>query len=263
MRRFMRPIRSSVIPSLLAAAAVTLGACGNETATSPDPDVAATRGGNRAGNSGTQSGGQTGGTTTVASRCNGVLGAVTVDEVFVPNGATCTLNGTRVRGNAKVSFDGSLAANGARIDGSIQADDARAVTTTAGTVVIGNVQVKRRALTRVENTVIDGDLQIEERGASVRSFDTRVNGNVQVVKADRADLARLTVNGDVQFTENLGALRSEAVTVEGNMQVVKNRGGVTLFTNRVRQVLECKENVPAPVGAGNVAGEKTEQCRGL
>ena len=34
--------------------------------------------------------------------CRGTLGAVTVDNLRVPQGASCTLNGTRVKGTVKV-----------------------------------------------------------------------------------------------------------------------------------------------------------------
>lgn len=270
-------VRRSVAPATAAVSAVALfalAACSSDSNTPAEPTAAVSRGGTNGTTNGTTSGagsgsnttnnGQTGtSSTTVASRCNGVLAAVTVDDVNVLAGASCTLNGTRVRGSVKVAFDGVIIANGARIDGNIQAEDARSVTTAGGTTVNGDVQVKRRAVARIENTTIGGNLQIEEVGASLVSTDSRITGDVQVTKAERAELARLTVNGDVQFAENAGALRSEAAVVGGNMQIEKNRGGVTLLANRIRQVLECKENAPAPTGSGNSAGEKKEQCRAL
>jgi hypothetical protein len=186
-----------------------------------------------------------------------------VTDVFVPRGASCILNGTRVRGNVQVAFDATLTATNARIDGSIQAEDARAVNAAGGTIVQGDVQAKRRTVVSVENSTIRGNLQVEEFGAALVAADSRVGGNLQVAKADRATLTRVSVTGDVQLGENGGALRAELLQVEGNMQVEKNRGGVVLLTNRIRQVLECKENAPAPTGSGNVAGEKLEQCRAL
>lgn len=265
--------RPRLVPlSLVAAAAVSLSACGAESPTGVEDPAAAA-----AGRSGTTTGAGTSGTTgsttgtptgapvsnTTAARCNGTLAAVTVDDVFVPIGATCTLAGTRVRGNVTVSFDGSLAANGARISGSVQADDARSVALIANSSVTGDVQVKRRALARIENSAVGGNVQIEEAGASLTTFDSRVTGNVQISKAERADITRLLVDGDILFTENRGALRSEGATVGGNMQIEKNQGGVTLLGNRIAQVLECKDNLPAPTGSGNVAAEKKEQCRAL
>lgn len=272
--RFLRTPSCALPSVVITAAALALSACG-ESGTVTDPTASSSRGGNgtaagtagtgsTSGATGTNTGTPSGATTnTVASRCNGTLAAITVDDVFVPTGASCLLNGTRVRGNVKVGFGGTLAASAARIDGNIEAADARRVSTAAGTVVIGNVQVKRRAESRLENTTIGGSVQVEEAGASIVATDIRVTGDVQVVKATSADLTRAVVNGDVQFSENTGALRSDAAVVDGNMQIEKNRGGVLLTANRVRQTLECKENVPAPTGTGNVAGEKKEQCRSL
>ena len=37
-------------------------------------------------------------------RCSGSIGAIVVDNVFVPDGASCTLSGTRVRGNIQLGL---------------------------------------------------------------------------------------------------------------------------------------------------------------
>lgn len=262
MHAFMRApssIRSSIA---LCTGAILLAACGSDSAPT-EPAVSA------AGSTGTTASapagaaGATNVTNTVASRCNGTIAAIIVSDVVVPRGATCVLNGTRVRGNVQVAFDATVTATDARIDGSIQAEDARAVNTAGGTIVQGDVQAKRRTAVRVENSTIRGNLHVEEFGAAIVAADSRVGGDVKVEKADRAALTRVSVAGDVKLGENGGALRAELLQVEGNMQVEKNRGGVVLLTNRIRQVLECKENAPAPTGSGNVAGDKLEQCRAL
>lgn len=100
--------------------------------------------------------------------CNGTIGAVTV-EVDVPSGAICTLEGTRVQGNVTVRTEATLVAVSVRVDGNIQAEDARRVEVVAMSYVDGNIQVKRRAFALVEGSTIDGDLQVEERGAGQRS----------------------------------------------------------------------------------------------
>lgn len=249
--------------TLLAPAAVLLlAACGSDASTGLDESALAASDGRSVG---TNPGGGAGtaASTTRASACNGTLGAVSVEQVSVPAGASCTLAGTRVRGDVKVARGGSVTATGARIEGNVQAEDARSIVISAGTLVIGDVQAKRLATVRVENSTIDGNLQVEERGASLLSADTRIGGDLQVKKAASATLGRTTVDGNIQLEENAGALASDGATVRGNFQVVKNRGGVTLRGNRVQQVLECKENAPAPVGGGNIAGEKSEQCRAL
>ncbi len=235
-------------------AALFLSACGSDNPSGLDQSLAG----------GSAVGSQLGATAaTRASACNGTLGAVTVELVSVPVGATCVLEGTRVQGDVKVARNGSLTATGARVAGNVQAEDARAITLLESTTVIGNVQVKRLAAVRVENSTIDGDLQLEEAGASLVASGNRIGGNLQLTKAGSASIASTFVNGDLQLVENSGALSSTGADVRGNFQVFKNLGGVRLVNNRVAQVLECKENLPAPTGSGNVAGEKLEQCRAL
>lgn len=50
---------------------------------------------------------------------------------------------TQVRRNVQLSIDGSIIANGARISGSVQADDARRVVIAANCSIVGDVQVAK------------------------------------------------------------------------------------------------------------------------
>ncbi len=200
-------------------------------------------------------------TTTTATSCNGNLAAITVEQVTVPSGATCTLSGTRVLGDVKVRSGASLLTSAARIDGSIQADDALTVATRNATYVDGDIQVKRRATARIENSTINGNLQVEESGASLVSTGNRIGGDLQVKKARTANITSTRVEGNIQLEDNIGAQSSTGADVAGNLQVFKNRGGVRLNSNRVAKSLQCKENSPAPTGSGNVAGDKEDQCR--
>ena len=157
--------------------------------------------------------------------CTGTIGARTVDDVFVPSGKTCTLNGTRVEGNVKVASRATLyVKGGARIDGNIQADSgARLVSLAAGSFV-------------------DGDIQVKKSGA-VTVLSSRVNGNIQL-------------------EENKQALKVNKNTVGGDIQIFKNTGGATINGNVVDGNLQCKENSPAPKGKGNIVdGNKEDQCR--
>ena len=48
--------------------------------------------------------------------------------------------------------------------------------------------------------------------------------------------------------------------VGGNMQVFKNRGPSEVLNNTIAQNLQCKENEPPPLSAGNVARKYQGQC---
>ena len=56
--------------------------------------------------------------------CRGSLGAITVDNLRVPQGATCTLNGTRVEGTIKVERGATLRATAVRVIGNVQGENA-------------------------------------------------------------------------------------------------------------------------------------------
>jgi hypothetical protein len=136
--------------------------------------------------------------------CRGSLGAVTVDNLRVPQGATCRLNGTTIKGTIYVGTDATLVASSVRVVGNVQAEGHRSVTL-SGSTVGGSVQLK------------------QGRAASVTS--NRVTGDIQ------------------SFT---------------------NRGAQAISYNRVNGNLQCKENVPAPTGRGNIVqGNKEDQCRKL
>jgi hypothetical protein len=157
--------------------------------------------------------------------CRGFIGNTTVDNLRVPDGATCTLNGTRVKGTIKVETNAVLHAYRVQVIGNVQGENARAVNVYAGSSVGGSVQVKQ--------------------GHSAKIVGTRVNG-------------------DIQFDENDGFLTANDNRVGGNIQVIKNFGGVAINRNVVDGNLQCKENAPRPTGGKNVVhGSKEDQCARL
>lgn len=157
--------------------------------------------------------------------CAGAIGPETVDNLRVPEGATCMLDGTVVQGTVKVERAATLQAN--------------AVT------VIGNVQAEGAA-----NVVV--------RGGS------RVGGSVQVKQGVAAETSGSQVTGDIQYDQQTGALRVADNLVGGSVQVVANTGGIAIATNTMDGNLQCKENAPPPTGGGNlVHGNAEDQCATL
>lgn len=159
--------------------------------------------------------------------CTGNIGAQTVDDnLRVPDGASCTLDGTVVQGNVLVGSGASLTARDVTVDGNVQDDDAGAgaVTVTGGRVG-GNIQLERGAAVTVEGTAVDGDVQLEA---------------------------------------NAGAQRVESADIGGNLQANANTGGLAVVGNTIDGNLQCAGNDPAPTGSGNVVGGSAEgQCAAL
>ena len=163
------------------------------------------------------------GTATAEERsCRGKLGAITVDNLRVPQNATCTLVGTRVKGTIKVQRNATLYARGVRVVGNVQAENARLVVVAAA---------------------------------------SRVGGSVQVKQGGAASVTSSRITGDVQYDANRRHLKANGNRVGGSIQIVGNAARAEVFRNVVNGNLQCKENRPAPIGGNNaVGGSKEDQC---
>ena len=157
-------------------------------------------------------------------QCTGRIGAVYLDNIFVPDGANCVLDGTRAKGSIVVGTGATLSARSVVVTGNLQAEGAE------------SVRVYGRS-----------------------SF----GGSVQIVQGGSASIEKARINGDILFDENVGAVAATANVVGGSLQAFKNFGGVTLLNNRMNGNLQCKENIPAPTGSGNKSPSKEDQCARL
>jgi hypothetical protein len=157
--------------------------------------------------------------------CRGTIGARTLDNVRVPQGAECVLRQTHVKGTVKVERRAILLAYEVRVVGNVQGENAR------------EVNVLRQS---------------------------RIGGSVQVVQGGAAKVRHSRINGDILFDENGGPLRAVENRVGGDVQVFQNTGGARIYRNVIDGNLQCKENRPRPVGGGNrVSGSKEDQCARL
>ena len=157
--------------------------------------------------------------------CRGSLGAITVDNLRVPQNARCILTGTRVQGTVKVERAATLGARRVRVIGNVQAENARRVNVIRGSRIGGSVQVKQGGAASVLDSHVNTDIQLDANGAAVEA-------------------SRNVVGGSVQVFQNTRGVRLARNTIDGNLQ--------------------CKENRPAPTGRGNVVqGNKEDQCARL
>ncbi len=159
--------------------------------------------------------------------CRGTIGPTTVDNLRVPQGASCTLNGTRVEGTVKVERKATLVANTIRVKGNVQSEGFKNITLKQDSVVVGSVQL--------ENGLDDG------------------SGKVLNSK----------VNGDLQFFSNEARMVAKGNTILANFQANQNTGGLVIQNNRIAENLQCQANNPPPTGSGNTAGDKEDQCAAL
>jgi hypothetical protein len=162
------------------------------------------------------------------TRCIGVVTG-SHDNVVVPQGAVCTLRNAQLNGSVYVNRGGGLTISG--------------------------------------RTYINGNVQSEEGGAYVRISgpSVTIGGNVQMKYNYQASSLQpgTTIHGSLQYVENTGYLTVTGVFIGSDLQLFKNTGGAALSRNTIRQNMQCKENVPAPTGSGNRAGDKEDQCARL
>lgn len=157
-------------------------------------------------------------------QCAGLrIGAVTVDNVEVPAGMTCKLDGTTVLGGVRVLSDSVLLAGG-------------------GVQVAGSIQS-------------DGAAHVELTGLA-----SRVAGNFELKKGGSGLLAGAEVVGTVVFEELSEAVAVGGARAGGGMKLVKNTGGATVSNNVVLGALKCFDNTPAPANSGNSANALEGQC---
>jgi hypothetical protein len=121
------------------------------------------------------------GTTTAAAEertCRGSLGAVTVDNLRVPQGATCTLAGTNIKGTLKVERAATLRATNISVVGNVQAENHRQVDV-SGSRVGGSVQIKQGGGSSLRTTAVKGDVQYFTNAGTISIRSNRIDGNLQ------------------------------------------------------------------------------------
>lgn len=108
--------------------------------------------------------------------CRGSLGAVTLDNVRVPAGATCTMNGTTLKGTLTVARDATLKANRIKVN--------------------GNIQSQAHRFVRVLDSRVDGSIQLRQGGAldCVATLSTPTSRSSATSRAPR----RSTRTGSVE-----------------------------------------------------------------
>lgn len=157
--------------------------------------------------------------------CQGSVGAVTLDNVRVPQGAACTLHGTRAEGTIYVEASATLRAYQVNVIGNVQAENAALVEVLSGSTVGGSIQIKQGGGARIDSVRIDSDLQ---------------------------------------FDDNHKNLIANKNTIGGNLQAFQNTGGLSITLNTIDGNLQCKENRPPPTGGNNIVnGSKEDQCANL
>jgi hypothetical protein len=184
--------------------------------------------------------------------CRGTVRG-TFANVFVPAGATCSLQRSTVNGNVLAREGSRLYVSDTRVAGNIDGVEARVVQVKGGSLG-GSIQIA------------DGS-SAGELGASVYGGTVLTQGNIQIIKMNTGSIRIADVRlekGNIKVEENSTGSGLEVVrnSVAQNIQVNKNRGSgrKAVRGNRVFQIVQCKENTSPFVGGPNAAAETEGQC---
>ncbi len=204
--------------------------------------------------------------------CDGTIGKTTVEEVVVPDGATCHLMGTTVEKNLVVGTGSTLVTHDAELLGAVQATKEPHSVRIINTDVDGNIHVRGAT-----GTIVIGDstcridpaagnnIHLKDNLGPIAICMMTIEGNLHVIgSSERVRILRNVVGNNLHARENTGKwlrLRENKVGTNGigNMDIDEN-GNVMLRMNTVSNHLVCRDNKRV-VQVGNSAdGDMRDQC---
>jgi subtilisin family serine protease len=131
-------------------------------------------------------------------RCTGTAHAITADNLIVPPGAICNLDGARIKGSIKVEDRATLNASGLYVKGSIQAKKAKSVT--------------------ISNSNVGGSVEVEEGKSAILSW-SQVGGSAKFIKnTSSLTISNNTIGGNLQCKENRLAPSGGGNMIQGNKE---------------------------------------------
>ena len=223
--------------------------------------------------------------------CDGTLPPGTYKNVYVPPGASCFMESSRVEGNLMVFEGAFLNVEGTTITGNlkmkkesranvintfvqgnlegnqISALNAGSVSVIGGNVVIKNSSGGGASIELATIEVLNGDIRIlNNNGSSIEvDFVFVHNGSVDIRKNTVANMLvdETLVAQDIEIIDNQVASTYlvQQNTVGGNLEVLDNQSPTaTVSLNTVTQTLRCFDNTVVFVGGPNIAGNAEGQC---
>ncbi len=212
------------------------------------------------------------------TECTGTIGAETVGSLVVPDGATCTLNGTTVEGNVTLGTGSSLITDDATITLSVFAIDRPATVQLIDTDVLVNIFVTRATGPIVigpegcaVDPVVGNNVFLRDNRGTIAICLMSIGENLELVNNKRSiGVFDNVVGNNLIATGNTGSalrLRDNVVGISGggNIQIDDNHGSlIRLERNDAGNLIDCTANTPDPVGSGDTADNGlTGQCATL
>lgn len=135
-----------------------------------------------------------------------------------------------------------------------------------GTTVLGNIDVEPGAGLFVHpGASVKGGISKKGPG-SLEIFGSAVGGNIKSEGGSSFRLHNNVIQGNLELIGNHGFPQEIfANVVRGNLKYEKNLaiGVVNISNNTIGGNLECKDNLPPPMGSANTAASKKDECAGM
>jgi hypothetical protein len=183
--------------------------------------------------------------------CKTTLTGTIYNDVTVPAGAECTLDGATVKGTVNVTGTGAslIAKNGAKITGNLNANGSGNVLVT-GTTINGDVTFAKVVGPKsfVCGSTVGGNVTVSHSSGQIKIGDETEYTEPRVFEVEECDSATI-VWGNVTFNNNTAdVLQLAGSTVKKNVRVNNNmpgpeEGELDLAANRVSLNFTCLNNV--------------------
>ena len=209
--------------------------------------------------------------------CDGTAqGLIVNGSLTVPEGGSCTLEDSTVRGDVKVRSDGFFHGSNTNIRGDVKGKRAQTIFLDGGSSVRGDVKGDRTSQVFVFASSVNGEIDVTRADDKVNVCGNTVQGDIEVERSgrdilvgdpDAVDCPGNTVKrGDVEVEDNFTdvelIVRGNTI-LRGNLDVKRNTGPSDKFVedNIGGNRLDCKGNSDLFVASDNTGWKKiTGQC---
>lgn len=161
------------------------------------------------------------------TQCVGTFTGV-ADNIVVPSGATCILEGAQVNGNALAEPESMLFIGpGTNIRGSVEAKQG-AHTGSFQATIGGSYKCDNCFFEDVVESSVGGNVEIQGSDDGDFIIESEIGGNLQIeessagVRGFAFVVVGTTIGGDLKFEKNTGPTDISGNTIHGDVQIFEN-----------------------------------------
>jgi hypothetical protein len=208
--------------------------------------------------------------------CTGLVTSVSVRDVNVPAGASCTLVDSIVRNDVKVRQDSYFQATNTDIGGGIWSRDSQTVFVEAGSGVGDAIQTRNTAQVFVFGSFVGDEIDVSGASDVTNICGNRVRWDIEVTNSQQDILVgdplavdcagNRVLKGDIEVERNNTDVELVVAgnrIVRGDLEVNRNQGtsDKRVSDNRGGDTIVCRDNASPFTAANNTDFDDTRgQC---